>query len=370
VRRALGVLNNGGVLASTSATAPEPDYDPVWLLLAHPASFPHGTGQCPKGVSRTKWMATLLGRNIPGFATPSLLLTEQDIQMRHAVHTQAFVQVRNTPQLQVALATANVEHARATAAILTSGARGGTLATRLREAAPEVRAMVGAVKAVSGRVDGTPSSYAGKMSRSLGIWMACGRSTMMLNLNPADGSSRLCAHIAGWEYACEGPNGAPDARRPGVGQRWRLLCANPTASSRFFAYFVRAFITVFLGWDFKQRRQVNRHCMFGRVAGFAFKWESTQRHILHTHGTIIQPDLQPERLRYLFENGGARFTAFLEAVACQFLPDGFLLPGCNERPPNVGLNAVVSSIAGLGDRQCYDCVLVQACMRPRMRVCV
>jgi hypothetical protein len=64
------------------------------------------------------------------------------------------------------------------------------------------------VKAVSGRVDGTPSSYAGKMSRSLGIWMACGRSTMMLNLNPADGSSRLCAHIAGWEYACEGPNGA------------------------------------------------------------------------------------------------------------------------------------------------------------------
>jgi hypothetical protein len=283
-----------------------------------------------------------MARRIPGFATPSVLLTEQDIQMRHGVYTQAYVQVRNSPQLQQALATATVEHAQATADILTSGARGSTLAKRVREAPPEVRALLGCVKAVGGRVPGTPSSLASLMSKSLSLWMGGGNYTMMINLNPADGTSRLAARLGEVEYACVGPNGAPDSRRPGVGQRWRLLCANPLASARFFIYFVRAFIRVFLGWDLEQHRQVDPNCPFGRVAGFFFKWEVTGKLILHTHGCIVQPDLQPARLRYLLEHDGVRFGDFLESVACQYLPDGYLLPGSDERPPNAPLDAVVS----------------------------
>lgn len=64
VPNAVELLKKGGVLASCSgkASAGICDFDAHWPLLVHPGSFPHGVGQCPKGMSLEHWTKLLLSR--------------------------------------------------------------------------------------------------------------------------------------------------------------------------------------------------------------------------------------------------------------------------------------------------------------------
>ncbi len=47
------------VVASGRQTTICSDYDPLWLIHAHPSMFPFGAGQCPEKVPLKDWVKSL-----------------------------------------------------------------------------------------------------------------------------------------------------------------------------------------------------------------------------------------------------------------------------------------------------------------------
>ena len=68
------------------------DYDPMWLILAHPNRFPNGTGACPVGMSLHNWIVLQLQRWVPPLKdgtrddsaeAPHFILDAFDMWQRH-----------------------------------------------------------------------------------------------------------------------------------------------------------------------------------------------------------------------------------------------------------------------------------------------
>ena len=101
-------FGQNGLLASIVPKPDKPcdDYDADWFCAAHPSSFPHNTGRCPKGTSLDFYCKTLLNRYpISQFAqTLPLIADSLNILQRHAVNTHAWVQFRCSPDKCNALA--------------------------------------------------------------------------------------------------------------------------------------------------------------------------------------------------------------------------------------------------------------------------
>lgn len=57
-------LHQQGLLAACVPGEQKPanDYDPAWFPAAHPSTFPHNKGACPKGLSLTQYAKILLTR--------------------------------------------------------------------------------------------------------------------------------------------------------------------------------------------------------------------------------------------------------------------------------------------------------------------
>lgn len=64
VQRAKVVLQKRGLLLSAIPKVDNVvnDYDPSWMLGAHPSAFPHNTGARPKGMSEERWAQCIIQR--------------------------------------------------------------------------------------------------------------------------------------------------------------------------------------------------------------------------------------------------------------------------------------------------------------------
>ncbi len=78
------------------------DYDPTWMLKAHPSSFPHDKGARPKKskLSEEKWAECILRRYpLQQFGQNISMISDMfNIIQRHKVNTSAWVQFRFRPK--------------------------------------------------------------------------------------------------------------------------------------------------------------------------------------------------------------------------------------------------------------------------------
>ncbi|KAI8468547.1 MAG: hypothetical protein J3K34DRAFT_369535 [Monoraphidium minutum] len=212
--------------------------------------------------------------------------------------------------------------------------RDPAFAARLQAASLGVRALFRAHRTCTTEIVGTPAAFARLRSEGLALWHGVGGFSMMLNLimnEPSELNARLALTLGGARYEVDPATGAPGTGWPGALERWRMVAANSVANADFFGTVIAAFLRVFLGWDEEAGVQVDATCVFGRVSGYVFKFETSTRGALHAHGLIVQPDLAPARLRTLLgpHPDAAAYRTHLESLSCMSLPKGCVLRACD-----------------------------------------
>ncbi len=178
--------NPGAVLAAVyPPSEPVSDYDPRWPLWAHPSSFPHGTGACPKRMSLTKWAEYTVQRYPASqFAQNGPLLQDMfNIIQRHEVSVHTKVQMDYSPASMAAIAS--MQHAEVQHALqLMQHGPGKAQQDAQRAATPATRALLHAMKQAGGRVLGSPQSKATLRSKVCAAWNMYGPYTVQMNLCP------------------------------------------------------------------------------------------------------------------------------------------------------------------------------------------
>lgn len=184
------------------------------------------------------------------------------------------------------------------------------------------RTLLNGVKAVAGRVIGTPQSFLNLRSKCLAMHTVFGHYTVAFNLCPSELGAVWTFNLAGRPYtfdALGNPNG-----RPEIDQCRRIIAANPVACAQFFQAYITGFLDIFCGWQHDSDRQTNESCMFGKLHALYVKYECSGRGGLHCHGQALQPFLQTSRLQALFASDAADVQSALfslfEAVACAHFP--------------------------------------------------
>ena len=100
--------------------------------------------------------------------------------------------------------------------------------------------------------------------------------------------------------------------------------ADAVAEAEVMGLIVAAFADHLLHFPLGAQQQEQRDvpCPFGRVAAWYLKYESADRTSIHGHGSVCQPDLQPEALSQLLRSPAtaARIFTFVEQLSQQYLP--------------------------------------------------
>ncbi|KXZ42273.1 hypothetical protein GPECTOR_170g188 [Gonium pectorale] len=321
---------NGRPLVISTDAKPENDYNPSWMLYAHPNRFPNGTGACPVGMTFHNWIVLQLRRWTPPMPdkspdesaeAPHFILDAFDIWQRHAVNSQAAVRLRLQPDIVRQLGAMDLHSLTQTVELLAAGLPGHELAERLLHAPPAVAHLVRAVRATSAQVIGSPASYGSLRSRCYGLWVPFGPPSLSFTLNPSAVHAEEAFRLAGYPYEFDPSTGDPIGR-PDAPSRWHIIASHPRSSAEFFLAFIRAFCDVFLGWPEGSPRQTNPNCIFGRIDAYFFKFEMNHRGELHAHGCIWQRGLRPRRLSVLVQDPSMRnyIFDFMEGVQSQCFP--------------------------------------------------
>jgi hypothetical protein len=235
---------------------------------------------------------------------------------------------------------------------LQQGLRGSQRQQAHAQLSMESRQLADAYKCVGAKIRGTPASFSRLRSEMFALWHMFGPFTVSINLNPSDTHCWLALKLAGHEYKFDatgqpetGPGGRPD-----IHAIWRAMAGNPTACAQFFHAFLAAFCATFLGWPLGEARQRPGRWLFGRVKAYAFKYETGGRGTLHTHGPIIQPQLQAAQLhQYLATPSGQQYiVAALDRMICQAFPLA---------PPSRQV-----CVGYLPDARCQPCNMVLGCV--------
>jgi hypothetical protein len=98
--------------------------------------------------------------------------------------------------------------------------------------------------------------------------------TAFVTLNPCPLNARLVYKMAGKDYTFQA-NGCPTADRPGLRDRWRIICNNPAYCAMYFQPYMQEFCNVYLGWPQGADSQANPDCLFGPISAFFYKTECT-----------------------------------------------------------------------------------------------
>ncbi|KXZ42275.1 hypothetical protein GPECTOR_170g190 [Gonium pectorale] len=321
---------NGRPLVISTDAKPENDYNPSWMLYAHPNRFPNGTGACPVGMTFHNWVVLQLRRWTPPMPdkspdesaeAPHFILDAFDIWQRHTVNSQAAVRLRLQPDIVRQLGAMDLHSLTQTVELLAAGLPGHELAERLVHAPPAVAHLVRAVRATSAQVIGSPASYGSLRSRCYGLWVPFGPPSLSFTLNPSAVNAEEAFRLAGYPYEFDPSTGDPIGR-PDAPSRWHIIASHPRSSAEFFLAFIRAFCDVFLGWPEGSPRQTNPNCIFGRIDAYVFKFEMNHRGELHAHGCIWQRGLRPRRLSVLVQDPSMRnyIFDFMEGVQSQCFP--------------------------------------------------
>jgi hypothetical protein len=324
VQRAKVMMQRQGLLVSAvpkSDTLAD-DYDPNWMLDAHPSSFPYHTGAGPQGMSMERWAKCILHRYPPTQFAQNLGFISDlfNIIQRHSVSTSAFIQFRFRPDQTASINSLSEPDIQAVLNAITSQSFGEGLRHIMDTLPPAAWTLYNGLKAVGGRVIGSPQSFAALRSKVIACTNYYGPYTCQLNLSPAEIGSEWTFRLAGEEYKIA-MDGRP-SNRPHVTECKRIIAANPVACADFLMAYLRAFARVFLGWPMDSDRQENPDCPFGVMYSAYLKYESSQRGGLHAHGQILQKFLQTEALRRLIadENFTEQLYGFFEGLMCAYFP--------------------------------------------------
>ena len=303
------------------------DYDPQVIVSSHPSMFPYNKGGPPKGMSLACWAEGLLqrypldqfARNIG--AIPDIFNRIQ----RQEVNTQAYVQFKMQPHKMCEVTTLNDTQVATVLDAYASCAFGERLNTMMQGLPPACWTLLNSIKAMGGRVIGTPQSFAALRSKVLAPQGIFGPYTCSINLSPSEAGFEWTFHLAGHDYQINDLTGDPE-ERPNTAQCYRIIAENPVACAEFLHSYMRAFCAVMLGWPMESDHQVDHNCLFGRICVAYLKYESSTRGGKHAHGQILQPSLQAKRLQQLMADNSTdrvverQLHGFMESVMTAFFP--------------------------------------------------
>lgn len=289
----LGLESGASVLQSlidghielTEASNIEPDYDPLYPLLAHPTVFINGDGECPVGMSESEWVKYVL-RRPPLIRTgrPEWILAENNRQQRHRAYKEAHTQLYMTPENVRRLSTLNDDIAGQVAAMYRQD-RGPPRAAALAKAPEAVKALFSSVRFAAGRMqNGSPDSIARLRSESAAANLLWGEDTLWITINPSETHSKITLQLAGAdvEYAAWDPNSA----HPTMAQIKEQLANHPSAAEEYAYLYINAFFAIFCGWPIGSDRQVNPGCHFGLIKFYDLRFETEGRGNIHGHAGV------------------------------------------------------------------------------------
>ena len=325
IQRAKVMLQRQGLLVSAIPKVDSlvDDYNPSWMLGAHPSAFPYNAGARPQGMSEERWAQCLLQRYPASqFARNLGLIADLfNVTQRHSVNKNAWIQFRFRPDQQAAISALSEADVQTVLDAIASRSFGSDLSNTLGALPPGAWTLYNGVKAVGGRVVGTPQSFMSLRSKILSAPAVYGAYTCQLNLSPSELGAKWTFELAGEAYTTDF-DGYPSGR-PHVTQCKKLIAANPVACAEFLMTYLRAFVDVFCGWPMESDQQLEPNCMFGVIRAMYLKYESSQRGGLHAHGQVCQPFMQAEQLRRIMGDGDVfkeQLFGFFEALMCAYFP--------------------------------------------------
>jgi hypothetical protein len=316
---------NDGLLASVIPKSSKPcnDYDPMWLVYAHPTVFPHGRGQCPLGMGFDTWCRLTLQRHpVQQYAQNLGFIADMfNILQRHTVNLHSWLQLRLHPRMAAEICDLTPQDIQDVMSIAGKGLTGPALHSVMGSLPRPARTLLSGLKRAGGHVLGSPQSFLALRSKVLAPTTALGPYTCMINLNPAELGSEWTFKLAGKAYSFDA-FGKP-VGRPSVMDSLRLVAANPVACAEFIHAFFAAFCEVFLGWPMGSSKQTNPGCLFGAIYAAYLKYESSGRGGKHGHGQVAQAVLRAIWLAKFMSEGTAMqdlLFAFMESFSCACFP--------------------------------------------------
>lgn len=164
------------------------DYDPMWLVGAHPSAFPNNTGARPANMSEERWAQCILQRYPTSQYARNLGLIADmfNITQRHSVNKNAWIQFRFRPDQQAAVSDLSEKDVQAVLDAISSRSFGAELRHRMDALPPGAWTLYNGVRAVGGRVVGTPQSFLSLRSKILAANAVYGAYTCQLNLSPSE----------------------------------------------------------------------------------------------------------------------------------------------------------------------------------------
>ena len=303
-------LSAAGLISQTKLVAAVPgggqplnDYDPLWLIKAHPSCFPWGTGGPPEGMSLIRWIRGTINRypreqfaqNV-GFLTDSF-----NIWQRHETYTHASVQLKLSPHLAAQIQHLTEDDICAVLKLLAGGSNGKDYTKAFGALPPAARVLLDGLKRTGARVLGSPQSFLSLRSKVIAGNVIFGSYTCMMNLCPSEISSEWTFRLSGKEFNFD-MFGNPANPRPVI-ESLRCVAANPKSCAHFAHAYMQSFAKVFLGWPMDSPCQIDPNCLFGQILMAYLKYEVSGRFAKHAHGQITQPALQAKHILLMMENG-------------------------------------------------------------------
>ena len=331
-----GLVSEAKLVSAIPANSkPLNDYDPDWLVKAHPSCFPWGTGGCPEGMAPIRWIRGILNRYPrEQFAQNAGFITDAfNIWQRHESFLQASVQLKISPYSAAKLAGITEDDICAVFELLSSGGPGTDYTKAFSALSPAARTLLEGMKRTGARVIGSPQSFLSLRSKVIAGNVVFGSYTTMMNLCPSEVSSEWTFRLAGKDFKFD-IFGNPDNKRS-VLENLRTIAANPKACAHFAHAYMQTFTKVLMGWPMDSPCQIDENCLFGKILMTYLKYEVSGRLAIHGHGQMTQPVIQAKHLLNMMEDGtfATQLFRFMEGFSMQYMPS----PGLwNEPPANPG----------------------------------
>jgi Helitron helicase-like domain at N-terminus len=239
------LLRQGGVLVSCTEGGPLADdyaaHGSEWLRRVHVATYPMGTGLCPKGMSFRSYLS-LLVRRYPRqqHCNPYFILHAFDIMQRHESNQEAFNQLRMTPGDLAEVATLSKEQVERVVQLVQRSAKPRPqIYAEVQQMLPAQQKLYRAYQKASARVQGSPQSFASLRSKAFSMWYLFGMWSMSVNINPATVTAHIAFEISGCQYTIDA-DGRPGLGWPCRRERWRRLVQDPDAAAQFYRIAMQA----------------------------------------------------------------------------------------------------------------------------------
>ena len=242
-----------------------------------------------------------------------LLLDIFNINTRHEVNAQSFVQLKINPESMQIISTMSEAEITLVKQLLLQNIRGIKLQRIIQEATRAVRTLYQTFYTVTSRVKGSPGRFRKMKSQLDSIWNVYGEWTCAFNVNPAPMTSQAFFKLAGASFEL-----------PNKTQRWILLAQNPVAAAQYFICFMDTFADVMLGWPKGAKKQRERG-IAGDMIAWGYKPECTERAVLHAHAVGVQTVMLARRFQCLVKNPDFQqnILAFMESVTQSWLPSPY-----------------------------------------------